>query len=277
MSLPEPEDKRTSLSDGAILCAYSGVGGSNAPVTHAKTASTIATTSLTNLAERAGSNPTPEELEPTLEGNWMPDGTLRHDYVQHNPFELFPEASSTIPNATLTQQRIMDALAAPVSSRIGNEADQCRFQPEPSIPWSEFMMTSPEDNHEQQSSDQQKQVSEPESANNIIPEPQIAQEISTLQWSQQSLSLVGDAFSVGKTSTQNETAQNDFDYAEVATQPQDTGYIKSSAQATTASSKSQRNSQGQLLTSRRRPRQSPKSSAPISDDELADMNLPVEQ
>ena len=77
--------------------------------------------------------------QPTDGAEWLLEGTMRDAYVEHDPNAMFPEASSTVPNATLTQQRMMNGILAPAS--LGSEVDIERtpFQPDASIPWSEYL------------------------------------------------------------------------------------------------------------------------------------------
>ncbi|KAF1911730.1 hypothetical protein BDU57DRAFT_551790 [Ampelomyces quisqualis] len=70
-------------------------------------------------------------------------GTIRQDYVQHDPMALFPEPSSTIPNATLTQQRVLEVVAALGFLGANAEPNAAPFQPpQASVPWSELMNLS---------------------------------------------------------------------------------------------------------------------------------------
>jgi hypothetical protein len=75
---------------------------------------------------------------------WDLPGTLREDYMQHDPNAMFPEPSSTIPNATLTQQRILEKVVAPPLLGTNSESDVPPYQPspEPSVPWSDIMKFS---------------------------------------------------------------------------------------------------------------------------------------
>jgi hypothetical protein len=72
-------------------------------------------------------------------------GTIPQDYAQHEPMALFPEPSSTIPNATLTQQRVLEGIRAPDLLGSDLEVDMPPYQrpPEPSVPWSDMMKFSP--------------------------------------------------------------------------------------------------------------------------------------
>jgi hypothetical protein len=271
VSLPEPGGDIMRLPDGAAPYASFGLEDRDA-------ARMIATDLLVNpTEERTASNPVLEELESTREASWIPEGTLRHDYIQHEPAQMFPEPSSTVPNATLTQQCIMDATAH-ISRGLENGFDKNHFQPPPSIPWSEYLTTSPADNHnEEPSSDQQRRISEPAPTNRPSQELQKTQEFLTPQLSQQSLSLVGDVPTADNTPVQNQTSQNDADLSGVVTYLQDTRFEKGSGQSTIASSNSRKNSQTLHSTPHHQSRKTPKDSTPYSDDDLADLGVPKEQ
>jgi hypothetical protein len=79
------------------------------------------------------------------ENTWGLEGTMRHDYAHHEPMAMFPEPSSTVPNATLTQQRLLAQVKGPVFLGIESEADTTAnptpYEPQNSIPWSEYLKT----------------------------------------------------------------------------------------------------------------------------------------
>jgi hypothetical protein len=76
---------------------------------------------------------------------WDLEGTIRDDYARHDPRAMFPEPSSTIPNATFTQQRVLEGIADP--AMLGHEfaADPPHdlLPPEASVPFSEILKLSP--------------------------------------------------------------------------------------------------------------------------------------
>ncbi|EUC47514.1 hypothetical protein COCMIDRAFT_24674 [Bipolaris oryzae ATCC 44560] len=78
------------------------------------------------------------------EAVWQLEGTMRNDYVGHQPV-MFGEPSSTIPNATMTQQRVLEAVNGPVMLGQESEAGELRHHlpPEPSVPWSDLMRFTP--------------------------------------------------------------------------------------------------------------------------------------
>jgi hypothetical protein len=73
---------------------------------------------------------------------WALDGTLQDDYAAHEPMAMFPEPSSTVPNATYTQQRLLEEVMNPAFLGIEPEADAPPYQPaKSSVPWSDFLNT----------------------------------------------------------------------------------------------------------------------------------------
>lgn len=82
---------------------------------------------------------------PTLP--WNLEGSIRDEYMRHDPRAMFPEPSSTIPNATMTQRRILEGVAAPVMLGLDSEAEMPRHMlpPEASAPFSDVLRLSPTD------------------------------------------------------------------------------------------------------------------------------------
>jgi hypothetical protein len=71
---------------------------------------------------------------------WPTEGTLRDNYDGHEPMAMFPEPSSTVPNATYTQQRLLDEVMNPAFLGIEPETDAPPYQPaKSSVPWSDFL------------------------------------------------------------------------------------------------------------------------------------------
>lgn len=88
---------------------------------------------------------------------------MRQEYNQHEPMALFPEPSSTIANATQTQQRLFAGLSGPglLGSDPDSVASQLQHHPQPSVPWSELLNLSPAGAGEQCDSNQRsKEASE---------------------------------------------------------------------------------------------------------------------
>lgn len=84
------------------------------------------------------------------EAIWQLEGTMRNDYAGHEPV-MFGEPSSTIPNATMTQQRVLEAVNGPVMLGQESETGELRHHlpPEPSVPWSDLMRFTPAEESEQ--------------------------------------------------------------------------------------------------------------------------------
>jgi hypothetical protein len=76
---------------------------------------------------------------------------IREDYAQHEPMAMFPEPSSTIPNATATQQRVLEGVVAPALLGLDSEIDVPPYQVsiKGSVPWSDMMDFSPVEAREQ--------------------------------------------------------------------------------------------------------------------------------
>ncbi|OCL12658.1 hypothetical protein AOQ84DRAFT_145340 [Glonium stellatum] len=69
---------------------------------------------------------------------WKPSGATPDGFTRHEPFTMFPDLSSTVPDNTLTQQRLLDeALADHFLGPISGSTDP----PCSSIPWSTFLTT----------------------------------------------------------------------------------------------------------------------------------------
>ena len=92
-------------------------------------------------------DPISHSARPTDDAEWLLEGTMRDAYVEHDPNAMFPDASSTVPNATLTQQRVLNGILAPSSLGSDVDTERAPFQPDASIPWSEYLR-SPTDTAE---------------------------------------------------------------------------------------------------------------------------------
>ncbi|KAJ8115648.1 hypothetical protein OPT61_g2752 [Boeremia exigua] len=65
-------------------------------------------------------------------------------YSQHDANAMVPDPSSTIPNATQTQQRMMEKVLAPAFLGSDNDGSRVPFEPNASIPWSEYLNSPPD-------------------------------------------------------------------------------------------------------------------------------------
>jgi hypothetical protein len=124
------------------------------PVTYGKGSKSIFSSSLAHLAnnetELPAANNSPEHA---LEAFLGLEGTIRADYGEHDPMALFPEPSSTVPNATFTQQRVLEGVVAPVMIGLDSDAyvdgPHDQVPPKASVPWSDMMNFSPVEAGEQ--------------------------------------------------------------------------------------------------------------------------------
>jgi hypothetical protein len=173
VSLPEQPSKRRKTSVNVSPLKSSSIGTPNkARVTYGKRSKTGIPSSPSKLEFDVENGMQPTRNSGTPE-NWALKGTLGNEWVQHDPNALFPEPSSTVPNATLTQQRILETVMAPALLGLESEVDLQPYKPPPdgSVPWSDLMKFSPAATAEQ--SDPSNQQAEPSS---ITPLPQIPEQ-----------------------------------------------------------------------------------------------------
>ncbi|KAF2631894.1 hypothetical protein BU25DRAFT_487485 [Macroventuria anomochaeta] len=205
--------------------------------------------------------------------DWMLEGTMRGAYAQHNPNAMFPEPSSTVPNATLTQQRVMEGVLAP--ALLGSDVDNDRtpIQPDASIPWSEYLKSPTNSGEQPRSSAQEPHALQNVSAAISDPSPNEYPAPSGSQRSQQeSLMLVGSP------STQNMSLDM-LDAQDIIVFLSDEAQSEARQPHATSSSTVNGSAPGKAPSSSRqshkkRPSPSP---GPTSDDDLADLGLPKEQ
>jgi hypothetical protein len=154
VSLPEhPTKRRKTAADADSRKSPNGSPEKKVPVTYGKRPKSISTSSPTfrdPARERPGSRATGVYIAPSEETIWNLEGTLRDTYAQHEP-AMFPEPSSTVPNATMTQQRVLDAVNAPAMLGQDSDAVRSRFvpPPEPSVPLSDIWKFTPAEAGEQ--------------------------------------------------------------------------------------------------------------------------------
>ncbi|PSN72937.1 hypothetical protein BS50DRAFT_568539 [Corynespora cassiicola Philippines] len=141
-----------------------------------------------HLEMQTGAQPTLRTTEPQTEDTWVMEGTLREDYMRHEPMTMFPEASSTIPNATFTQQELLKEVMAPGFLGIEFNADGPLYEPaKSSVPWSQYLkspQTSPDPTNPGHSSIRNKTLSQAISPENHRAQmPEEAQALPpTLEW-----------------------------------------------------------------------------------------------
>lgn len=95
-------------------------------------------------------NATPNDLPdqatfgPFHEPGSIVQGSLDNHFVEYGTKIPLAEPSSTVPNATMTQQRVLETVVAPNLLGLNSDRDLPVYRPpEGSFPWSEFMQLSP--------------------------------------------------------------------------------------------------------------------------------------
>jgi hypothetical protein len=198
------------------------------------------------------------------EAAWNLEGTIRNNYAQHDPRVLFPQPSSTVPNATPTQQRILEGVAAPTLLGFDSEADATPYLPpsEPQVPWSDLMNLSPP-NHEERSDSSNK----PHDCEPTVPQLGTPPELTVSQRSRRGSSLKGSPL-------RHEIVHENFDPLDVLRPPvepfssQDLGFPPAaSANTRDSPDKSRRTSHKNKATEL----------LPSSEDDLTAIGLPSEQ
>ncbi|KAI4637031.1 hypothetical protein J4E93_010697 [Alternaria ventricosa] len=271
VSLPEhPNKKRKTTADPSPLKPFNDVSTKKGPVTYGKAPKSIFGSSPSFNAPPVGR--ADATLESTQEVPWLPEGTMRDNYVLHEP-AMFPEPSSTVPNATMTQQHILDVVNAPLT--IGQEIDseQPRYipPPEPSIPWSDLMKFTPADATEQtESSDRDPPSNDPPSATPVRTS-QGGYEYSASQRSRR-----GSGGPLKGSPLRNELSRNGAGDADRGATPVDASSADIWDIPSTAPQKTPRSGHKVVKTT---PRRSKSAQVPVasSDDDLANIGLPKEQ
>jgi hypothetical protein len=89
---------------------------------------------------------TTTHLADIAERPWDFQGTMRNDWEHHEPMGLFAQTvSSTIPNATATQQQLLAEVLAPefLHTELELDPDAPKYEPaKSSVPWSEYLKSS---------------------------------------------------------------------------------------------------------------------------------------
>lgn len=193
---------------------------------------------------------------------WPLEGTMQDHYVQHDPMALFPEPSSTVPNATYTQQRVLETITAPALLGLESEADTPHYIPKASVPWSDMMNFSPAATAEQ--SDPPNQPGIPEATEN-------AQDLSQQGSILSQRSRLGSTVHVSGSQLKNKLFDGGVNPENVMPPPwglssQDLGLSPEKLQ------ESQKAKNGSSQGSK-----SETNLVPHSEDDLADIGLPKEQ
>lgn len=268
--------KRKAPPEFDLHGKHSGNSASKlSPVTYAKRVKGVLDNSPGDLQQdQTLVDQTSQPADQHNETNWVLEGTIRDAYAQHNPNAMFPEPSSTVPNATLTQQRVLEGVLAP--ALLGSELDAGRtsFHPDASIPWSEYLK-SPTNTGEQLKSSAQHSHASQHTA--LLASGPALDDGSGFSISQshrrESLTLVGCPL------TQDESTGVIDDQQELTVFPVDEVALQATFPQAPPSSTANESSRGKTPRSSRTSRKSKRipSLGPTSDDDLADLGLPKEQ
>lgn len=193
---------------------------------------------------------------------WNLEGTMRNDYAQHDP-SMFGEPSSTIPNATMTQQRVLEVVKAPAMLGQESETGGPCYQPppDPSPPWSDLMKFTPSGTNEQAES----------SAREPPPGTSSGAPVVAMQ---KDLGLPASSLHL-----EGSSLKNNWDHSERNHMDGEPVVFKNSTQTMSEVSSAplpahHRNEQAGAKTSSFRQRSQP---PPSSDDELTAIGLPEER
>jgi hypothetical protein len=147
VSLPDHDTKRRKTFAEASPQKSSSTGSAKkVPITYGKPSKTGPRSPFRGIVDsETALKATQNSTELAFDKLWDLPGTLRQDYMLHDPNLMFPEPSSTIPNATFTQQRMLENIVVPPLLGAISEADAPLYQPPPeaSVPWSDIMKFSP--------------------------------------------------------------------------------------------------------------------------------------
>ncbi|QDS74534.1 hypothetical protein FKW77_007582 [Venturia effusa] len=76
---------------------------------------------------------------------WDIPASLRQDFQEHEPVSMFPDPSSTIPDNTMTQQRLVEqALSNQMLPPPAQQIEEAAASTTSSFPWSTYLEQSPE-------------------------------------------------------------------------------------------------------------------------------------
>lgn len=100
--------------------------------------------------EQKGPGATITQREETEPGNKSPEKTwdlpasLRQDFQEHEPVSMFPDPSSTVPDNTMTQQRLVEQALWNQMLPSPAQAEEAAASTTSSFPWSTYLEQSPE-------------------------------------------------------------------------------------------------------------------------------------
>jgi type II secretory pathway pseudopilin PulG len=144
VSLPEhPTKRRKTAADVSPRNSHNcSSPKKEVPVTYGKRSKSVFPSSPTfadSAREQSSNNALGVDVAPSEEAIWNLEGTTHDEFARHEP-AMFPEPSSTVPNATMTQQHVLDVINAP--TMLGQDSDTVRPRfvppPEPSVPLSDI-------------------------------------------------------------------------------------------------------------------------------------------
>jgi hypothetical protein len=269
-SLPEHVSKKMkSLHSGSPSKSLFQGSSKKTHITYGKERKSMNSSPFPHIVNDETEADSPAPLYDTTLGL---DGAMREGYIQHDPMALFPEPSSTVPNATMTQQRVLEGVVAPAFLGVESETD---FPaplgiPEASVPWSDILKFSPAGTAEQSESFEQQADLEQEPAH-IHQVSEQTQESSKSQQSRR-----GSSVRLPDSPLRNELVLENIDPKEIMQPPlpslpnQDLE-LPSTAPGFSqveARNKSQQSSQHQ---------KSKANTVPNSEEDLAPIGVPAEQ
>jgi len=112
-----------------------------------------------SLPEQDGSK---VQTMPAPDKPWALQETTHDEWQCHDHIALFSEVSSTVPNATATQQQLLAEVMAPAFLGLQADPDVSKYEPaKSSVPWSDYLKSSYKELEDQfQPVDQPPQVSQ---------------------------------------------------------------------------------------------------------------------
>lgn len=239
-------------------------------MTYGKRSKTIvASPSGTIFANGSGAHAAHDDANPANEKSWELPGTIHANWIQHEPNGLFPDPSSTIPNATMTQQRVLERVNAPVLLGAESDVDVPPYEPpaEPSIPWSDLLRFTPVGTGEQSDLNEPQAEAEP-----VAQPPDLSGQV---QRSLSQRSRRGSSARLRGSPLRTEVLLDNVDPKAVMPPPQAT--ISSQDMGLTPTGPNHSQSRTQQEVQNHSQQKSKMSSLPNSEDDLAAIGMPKEQ
>jgi hypothetical protein len=271
VSLPDHPSKRRKTFADASPHKSSSIGSPRKDrVTYGKRSKTIvASLSGTIFANGSSAHAAHDDANPANEKGWELPGTIHANWIQHEPNGLFPDPSSTIPNATMTQQRVLERVNALALLGAESDVDVPPYEPpaEPSIPWSDLLRFTPTGTGEQSDPHEPQAEAEPVAHSPYLSE-QAQKSLSQRSRLSSSVRLGGSPFGT-------EVLLDNVDPKAVMPPPQAT--ISSQDMGLTPTGPNHSQSRTQQGVQNHSQQKSKMSSLPNSEDDLAAIGLPKEQ